>query len=189
MNACKGCGSPTKNPKFCSRSCAASSNNRGVRRNRPRERTCRSCGASYVHTYTGKGHRGPRRCSECVERGRTKYRHMTLGEYRRRMSVKGKHPSWVHAHVRNFCRTWNNNLRSQPCEVCGYSKHVELAHIRPLSAWGDDAILEEVNAPSNIRVLCPNHHWEFDNGLLGLKSAWLESNQLPPAYQADALTN
>lgn len=91
---------------------------------------------------------------------------MTLGDYRNRMSVVGKHPSWIHSHIRNFCRSWNKNLRQHPCEICGYDKHIELAHIIPISEWGDDALLEEVNDPSNIRVLCPNHHWEFDNGLL-----------------------
>jgi hypothetical protein len=28
--------------------------------------------------------------------------------------------------------------------------------------------LVQVNDPSNVLLLCPNHHWEFDNGKLSL---------------------
>ncbi|MDI9863981.1 HNH endonuclease [Flectobacillus sp. DC10W] len=55
-------------------------------------------------------------------------------------------------------------LRGQECQLCGKyilmsdgSKYVEAAHITPKSDNG-------VEKPSNILILCPNHHKEFDLG-------------------------
>lgn len=94
---------------------------------------------------------------------------ITIGQYRNMLSVKGKHPSWVNAHVRNFNRSWNKSLMGLPCQKCGYSNHTELAHIKAVSTYSDDTLLSVVNDPNNILVLCPNHHWEFDNALLNLE--------------------
>ena len=54
----------------------------------------------------------------------------------------------------------------QRCYICGYSKHVEVCHIKPVSDFPLDSKLSEVNNISNLIMLCPNHHWEFDNGML-----------------------
>jgi predicted restriction endonuclease len=54
------------------------------------------------------------------------------------------------------------------CEICGYTNHVEVAHIKPVSEFSDDTPISEINNPDNLIGLCPNHHWEFDNGLLKL---------------------
>lgn len=43
-NLCTTCGTPTNNPKFCSRSCAAKKNNQGVRRHGQAPRGCENCG-------------------------------------------------------------------------------------------------------------------------------------------------
>jgi len=52
------------------------------------------------------------------------------------------------------------------CRECGYSKYVELAHIKPISSFSPESYLREINAISNLVYLCPNHHWELDNGVL-----------------------
>lgn len=54
------------------------------------------------------------------------------------------------------------------CNNCGYNKHVELCHIKPITSFDPSATIREVNALSNVVQLCPNCHWEFDNGLLNL---------------------
>lgn len=54
------------------------------------------------------------------------------------------------------------------CAICGYSTHVELAHLRPLSDFPEDATLREMNDLSNLAWLCPNHHWEQEQGLVVL---------------------
>ena len=54
------------------------------------------------------------------------------------------------------------------CIACGYSKHVEVCHIRAVADFSGTALLEEINQDTNLVGLCPNHHWEFDHGLLEL---------------------
>lgn len=52
------------------------------------------------------------------------------------------------------------------CLICKYSLHIEICHIKPVSDFTDDALLREINDVNNLIALCPNHHWEFDNGKL-----------------------
>lgn len=54
------------------------------------------------------------------------------------------------------------------CSVCGYDKHVEICHIKPVSSYNVETILE-INDISNLIALCPNHHWEFDKGILDIR--------------------
>lgn len=148
---------------FCSRSCAARINNQGKRRHPPRN--CRKCQKTYITT---KQHRSLGYCEECKATFFTteQAKQMTIKEYTERDSVKNKHPSWRSAHIRNFNRSWNQDLAKLPCQVCSYTTHVELAHIKAISDFSETATLGEINSPDNIYVLCPNHHWEFDNGKL-----------------------
>lgn len=55
------------------------------------------------------------------------------------------------------------------CRVCGYAAHVEIAHIVSVSSFPDAATLTLINATDNLIALCPNHHWEFDNGVLSVE--------------------
>ena len=56
----------------------------------------------------------------------------------------------------------------EKCKICGYSSHVEVCHIKAVRDFPPEATLEEINSPTNLIGLCPNHHWEFDAGLLSL---------------------
>lgn len=161
---CQKCGGETKNPKFCSNSCAASFNNR-IYPKRKCERVCKRNGCEKpVHTYKNQI------CTEHLREYREgKYRNKTIGEYRNLLSVRGKHRSWVSAHVRNFAREWNKELRKMPCRNCGYSKHVELCHRKAISGFPDETPLRVINSAENIYVLCRNCHWEFDHGHLTLQ--------------------
>ena len=49
------------------------------------------------------------------------------------------------------------------CAHCGYDKHVEIAHVKPVSSFPQTALLLEINSRSNLLHLCPNCHWEFDH--------------------------
>jgi len=157
MNLCLNCNKETANPKFCSRSCSATVTNREHPK-KIRTRVCRVCTNLVMHSRTVfcEEHFYERKTSET-------YKKMTLEDYRNTISVAGKHPSWVHAHIRNFARSWLKHLKTLPCASCGYDKHVELAHIKALSSFPDSALLGEVNSEDNIIQLCPNCHWEFDN--------------------------
>ena len=44
------------------------------------------------------------------------------------------------------------------CAICGYDKHVEIAHIKPVSDFTDSCTIAEINSIDNLIALCPNHH-------------------------------
>ena len=56
------------------------------------------------------------------------------------------------------------NNGEKKCKVCGYKNHVEVCHIKSVSSFGDNDLITEINSFNNLIGLCPNHHWEFDNG-------------------------
>lgn len=156
MNTCITCGKETLNPKYCTRSCSATHSNK-LYPKRKRTRQCVHCTdlvKSYRHSLCEK---------HWVEYQENKYIHKTIGEYRNKPSLVGKHSSWVNSHIRLFARSWLRHLTNRPCLHCGYDKHVELAHIIAVSSFPDTALLSEVNSESNVIPLCPNCHWEFDN--------------------------
>lgn len=153
---------------FCNRNCAAACNNKGRRRHPVIFRTCTKCSQTFL--YIPKN-RNRKRCSECsrIYLNSDRIRRMTLAELWSQPSVKGKHPSWRNSHIRLMNRLWNADLLKKPCAVCGYKLHVELCHIRAISDFPESTLIEEVNHPSNVIQLCPNHHWELDNGYLKLQ--------------------
>ena len=170
MNICLNCSNVTTNPRFCSRSCAAVFNNKatGSRnpRNRPKPRTC-CCGTVYFWSTSNRS----LFCPSCAQKRREKFlpeylKQLTLADYHQLPSIVGKHPSWRNAHIRSLNRSWNSDLAASSCVACGYTKHVELAHIRPITSFPESATLGEVNSRKNIVPLCRNCHWEFDHGLL-----------------------
>lgn len=67
--------------------------------------------------------------------------------------------SAIRKDARNKAKTlgWNS------CKKCGYNKHIEVAHIKPVNSFPKDSTLEEINHPDNLLPLCPNCHWEFDH--------------------------
>ena len=157
MNHCLNCTNETINPRFCSRSCSATYTNKSNPK-RKITRQCTRCNNKVANHKTTL-------CLEHLEEflSSSKFKDLTIGEYRHRVSVKGKHPSWLHSHIRSFARTWLKELKEKACAFCGYNKHVELAHIKGLKEFSDDALLGEVNSIDNVIQLCPNCHWEFDN--------------------------
>jgi predicted restriction endonuclease len=59
---------------------------------------------------------------------------------------------------------------SYQCQVCNYRlefgsfRYAEVHHLRPLGEGGFDN-------EDNMLVLCPNHHAEFDYGLIGISGS------------------
>lgn len=60
------------------------------------------------------------------------------------------------------------NVKTPKCSICGYSHHVEVAHIKAVSEFDDNTLISEINSIDNLIGLCPNHHWEYDNGIIKL---------------------
>ena len=154
---CLHCGQETTNPKFCTRSCAASYNNRLYIKRPSLKTTCPDCG--------GRKRADALRCHHCkvvcnlgVQLSRT----LEDCTYPGPASVR-----W--SHVRKVARrVLKLSGRSEACVVCGFDIAVECCHIIPISSFPDDVLLSEVNSLSNLVYLCPNHHLMFDRGLIDL---------------------
>ena len=159
---CPQCQKEHKNPKFCSRSCAATFTN-SLTPKRKTTRICRHEGCqekiAYWQTTFCKYHKS-------IQPKALKDR--TIGELRSKNSLKAMHRSSANAHIGLHARYHHKKLKSGCCFNCGYNKHVELCHIKAKADFLDAALLSEVNDISNVMPLCPNCHWEFDNELLPL---------------------
>jgi len=163
MNICKLCGNNTHNLVFCSKKCAASFNNKTKpKRAKKKIITCQDCGVAYFMQDRRRS-----RCESCYETWSVRWDNVTLGQLTEKCKSKGNHSSWKYSEARGHCRRLNKH-RPQVCQVCDYSKHVEMCHIKPLASFPPSAKLADVNDPSNIYILCPNHHWELDNGHLDM---------------------
>lgn len=68
---------------------------------------------------------------------------------------------------------YRNSNKSKICVICGYDKYYEVCHINSVSNFDNDTLIGEINNLDNLIALCPNCHWEFDNGLLMLDSAFI----------------
>jgi 5-methylcytosine-specific restriction endonuclease McrA len=143
---CLNCDNMTRNPKFCSRSCAASVNNSEFPK-RLAEGKCKSCGIALTVRLNY--------CKNCQTRGQD----VTVNEAIYSNSNKAN----AFALIRNRARSKMQKLGFKSCSKCGYSKHVEVCHIKPIAQFSLDALLSEVNHESNLIILCPNCHWEFDH--------------------------
>lgn len=154
MIACPTCGRATRNPKFCSRSCAAKQNNRRVPK-RTLQGRCYVC-----------GHPIPRRNHYCPDH-RPDPR-LDSSQPIGSVADGTDHPACRFARLRQHARRLYFAAMPYRCERCGYDKHVEVCHKRPLTSFPLETPISVVNAIENLVGLCPNCHWEFDHGLLQL---------------------
>ncbi len=147
MNTCETCGKETSNPKFCSRSCSAIFNNKAHPK-RIKQGICEICGS--LSSSTKKV------CESCYKSRRCVLENKKLNELKNKNQV-----------VRHHSRTIAlENTADKSCMLCGYDKHVQACHIKPVSEFDENCTVAEVNALENLILLCPNCHWEFDNGLI-----------------------
>lgn len=70
--------------------------------------------------------------------------------------------------VRNAHNTYMASGKPKCCAICGYSNHIEIAHIKAVSEFEESSTIAEINSIDNLIALCPNHHWEYDNGIIKL---------------------
>lgn len=131
MNYCLTCNAETTNPKYCNRSCAAKSNNKGVRRN-------------------GKPPKPCKRCGEPLNRNSEQY-----------CSTKCFQDSQLDKRIESgsfsstTAKTWLIKEYGSTCSVCGLGEWmgqkmpIEIDHIDGNS---------ENNGLTNLRLICPNCH-------------------------------
>lgn len=77
-----------------------------------------------------------------------------------------KRKTWQSARTairKHAARVFANHYKYTECICCGYSKHVEVCHIKPVAEFDDSCTILEINNILNLVGLCPTHHWEFDN--------------------------
>lgn len=78
-------------------------------------------------------------------------------------------PTNRYARIREHSRRLALKDRPNPCcLICGYSIYIEVCHIKAINEFNGETKLNEVNTLSNLTILCPNHHKEFDRGLLSV---------------------
>lgn len=153
LKSCSFCGEDTSNAKFCSRSCAASHSNKIPKRKR-KQWLCKVCSIEvpYKRKY----------CVDCNPQ-KVDWGKVTLGEIILENYGPSNKYSRIRDHAKNACRA---HMKQQKCMVCGYSKHFEVCHIKPIHMHDLDTSISVINSIDNLIALCPNCHWEFDNGLI-----------------------
>ena len=174
-NLCKNCREPilpikwgklrdTRKKIFCDLSCAGkhSSKNRLSYRKTPKARHCPQCGARYEHEKTGRGHR--KYCSACLESRKITRRKNELERIGRTPKAETTR-DYICYNARNRVR---RDGRTRACIICGYQKFVQTCHVRQVKDFPPEATIDEINALTNLVLLCPNHHKELDHGNLQL---------------------
>ncbi len=153
---CLNCQATTKNPRFCSKSCAAKYNNVKFPK-RKVEGNCKNCNLAIKANNIY--------CPPC-RKVFLDNPDITLGEM-----VYTKHlRSASFALVRNRAKTSVKNLENfKKCYNCGYDKHVEICHIKSIASYDYSSLISVINDISNLVALCPNCHWELDHNNLQLK--------------------
>lgn len=92
---------------------------------------------------------------------------LTLREHNERYPATGSRGKFhnIRVHARKVIK---DAKIEKKCVKCGYNNYVEVCHIKAIADHTLDETISQINSLANLVLLCPNHHWEFDNGLLTL---------------------
>jgi hypothetical protein len=154
-----------KRQKHCSKNCSAKRNNILFPRKhlkpfkRPKKLTNEIiCSCGEKKTYRSKT------CFDCRQKERiAAYEKNSLKE------LKIATPQCAFVKVRQHAkRKFKAFNVPQRCKICGYEVYLELAHIKAIASFSEEALLSEVNHFDNLAYLCPNHHKELDNGIINI---------------------
>ena len=159
---CLHCQIETQNKKYCSRSCAAVVNNTIYpKRELESQNKCKNCGKKYSRKNKIKQYK---LCQECY----FDYKNILFGNktkleiLKESVNYASKHRyEKIRQHAKRTAK--RNNWNTNTCEKCGYDKHTEICHIKPIYEFDDTDLINKINCKENIRFLCPNCHWELDN--------------------------
>lgn len=156
---CLNCNNLTYNPKFCCLKCAAKYNNANsinlIKCRKKKTKKCKTCNNLIYSSVTY--------CNECYSIHQ--WDEQKLSE----LIYLNHHKSSTFAKIRSRARAIGKHLGFCKCMKCGYDKHFEVSHIKGLAEFSLDTEYKVVNHPLNLIALCPNCHWEFDNGKITLQ--------------------
>lgn len=85
---------------------------------------------------------------------------MTLQESIKEYKSPGSKYNTVRYHGRKLFNLYNC------CQICGYTNIIQVCHIKGIATFPLDTKVKEINDPTNIAILCPNHHGELDRGII-----------------------
>jgi hypothetical protein len=184
---CKECGkviiplerrgglAQARKKKFCNKQCAAKYNNSDKpKRKKATEKWggCHRCGIEILYTQrTDKGYWKREYCSDCRLLVSAEKRNTVVIARLTKRGLLERRGDWTSANIAirvGAQRAYAKSGKPYICHECGYSLHVEICHIRDVADFPETALISEINDPENLVALCPNHHWEFDSGLLEL---------------------
>lgn len=151
---CLNCEKDTKNAKYCSKRCSNSVNNSKF----PKRKLTKICKSCDNLIKSGRAY-----CSVCRKNKIELSNKRTIKE----LIVTNHHRTSAYAKIRDHARNrYNNSLKPKFCVICGYSKALDICHIKPISSFKDTDSIDKVNHINNLIALCKNHHWELDHNLL-----------------------
>lgn len=133
--------------RFCSSSCSASYNNRGVRRHGEgsQEQLCQ-CGRK----FTALGNRTRTWCSQSCNA-------LARSNALQSLWLKGEYPGGSWRGVADFVRRWLVDNFGEKCVQCGWAEVNPKSGRIPLNVDHINGDPED-HRPGNLRFLCPNCH-------------------------------
>lgn len=169
-NQCQHCGKvirvrehckvpATRLKRFCNRSCAATFNNKVAPKKprAPEKGPCKRCGKEISYRTRGGNLYRKKYCGKCL--GLSYKADCRVGD-KRRKDVRRQD-------IQNDARrVYALSGKPYKCLECGYSRHVNVSHIKPVASFSWNTLVRIINAEENLVALCPTHHWEFDHGYL-----------------------
>lgn len=85
------------------------------------------------------------------------------GDVSRRRKTWGSYRNSIRKDAQKI---YNESGLPYSCCLCGYDKYTEVCHIKAVKNFSDDTPVSVINDINNLVRLCPNHHWEFDHGII-----------------------
>lgn len=144
--------------KYCSSSCAAIYNNKMFPKKVAKATiNCIDCAAVLLK----KNQKGRILCDSCRTERSDNYLYK-LNPTRKEVVYEELTRAAAFAYIRWHAKEIVMKGVDKKCVKCGYSNHVETCHIKAIAAFSDEDRLSDINHPSNLVHLCPNHHWEHD---------------------------
>jgi len=150
---------------FCTRSCAAKVNNINAPK-RVKEGVCKRCGEAISSRRSY--------CKPCIkdaQDGKWKLAGTSIAKFSLGALIDvnpGARASDAYRKVRDQAKQIVSNLVGngkvvRKCCVCSYDKVTHICHIKDISQFSLNDRLSEINSLSNLSIMCPNHHHEFDH--------------------------
>lgn len=149
---------------FCSKSCAAITNNCTSKlktgKNVINSYCCSQCSNSFTSTENdlNKHNTCSTSCWQEAEM-KTKFIKNCLGKGTNKFNL-----------IRQNARNYSKYIYPLKCMLCNYDKHYEVCHVKDLKDFDLNLSVYEVNNKNNLVHLCPNCHWEFDRNLITLEA-------------------